>query len=78
VHLIQLGQILRDADVATAISAVVREYRLTEKQTEHALVELRVPRAASVAGIAHRAFPIHALLCNYQGKLWSEVARLSG
>jgi len=77
VHLIQLGQILRDADVANGISAIVQEYRLTEKQTEQALNELRVPRSANIAGITHRVFPPHPLLCNYQGKLWSEVARFS-
>jgi hypothetical protein len=77
VHVTQLHEILRDADVASAIYAVVHEYRLTEEQTEHALFELHVPRAAKVAGITHRAFPIHPLLCNYQGTLWSQVARLS-
>jgi hypothetical protein len=77
VHRIQLLEILRDADVANAISPIVREYRLTEDQTERALFQLQVTRAANVAGITHRAFPVHALLCNYQGRLWSEVARLS-
>jgi len=77
VHDIQLRQILRDAEVANAISAVVHGYRLTEERTERALVELRVPRAANVAGITHRAFPMHPLLCNYQGRLWSEIARLT-
>jgi hypothetical protein len=76
VHVTQLRQILRDAEVANAISVVVREYRLTEERTERALAELRVPRAANVAGITHRAFPAQPLLCNYQGQLWSEVARL--
>jgi hypothetical protein len=76
VHLIQLRQILRDAEVANAISAVVHKYRLTEERTERALAELHVPRAANVAGITHRAFPARPLLCNYQGQLWSEVARL--
>lgn len=76
-HRIQLGEILRDAEVANAISTVVREHRMSEVQTERALVELHVPRAANVAQITHRAFPKQPLLCNYQGKLWSEVARLS-
>ena len=75
-HVTQLRQILRDAEVANAISGVVRQYRLTEERTERALAELHVPRAANVAGITHRAFPIHPLLCNYQGKLWSAIARL--
>jgi len=77
VHDIQLRQILRDAEIANAISVVVHEYRLTEERTEQALAELHVPRAANVAGITHRAFPIHAQLCNYQGKLWSDITRLS-
>jgi hypothetical protein len=76
VHDIQLRQMLRDAEVANAISAVVHKYRLTEERTERALTELHVPRAANVAGITHRAFPAQPLLCNYQGQLWSEVARL--
>jgi len=75
-HVTQLRQILRDAEVANAISVVVREYRLTEERTERALAELHVPRAANVAGITHRAFPAQPLLCNYQGQLWSEIARL--
>ena len=77
VHLKQLHEILRDADVANAISLVVRGHRMSEEQTERALTELHVPRAANVAGITHRAFPIQPLLCNYQGEIWSEVARLS-
>ena len=51
-HLITLREILRDADVAHAISAVVREHRLSEDQTEQALIELHVPRAANVARIS--------------------------
>ena len=76
-HLKKLHEILRDADVANAISPVVRGHRLSEEQTERALTELHVPRAANVAGITHRAFPMQPLLCNYQGEIWSEVARLS-
>ena len=64
-HHIQLREILRDADVANAISPVVRQYRLTEDQTQRALLQLHVPRAANVACITHRAFPAQALLCNY-------------
>jgi len=77
VHLKQLHEILRDVDVANAISPVVRGHRMSEEQTTRALTELYVPRAANVAGITHRAFPIQPLLCNYQGSLWSELARLS-
>jgi hypothetical protein len=77
VHLKQLHEILRDADVAHAISLVVRGHRMSEEQTERALTELHVPRAASVAGITHHAFPMQPLLCNYQGEIWSQVARLN-
>jgi hypothetical protein len=77
VHLKQLHEILRDADVAHAISLVVRGHRMSEEQIERALTELHVPRAANVAGITHHAFPMQLLLCNYQGEIWSEVARLS-
>jgi glycerol-3-phosphate O-acyltransferase len=52
VHLITLREILRDADVAHAISSVVREHHLSEEQTEQALIELHVPRAANVARIS--------------------------
>jgi hypothetical protein len=77
VHLKQLHEILRDADVAHAISLVVRGHRMSEEQTERALTELHVPRAADVAGITHHAFPTQLLLCNYQGEIWSAVARLN-
>jgi len=77
VHLKQLNEILRDADVANAIFPVVRGHRMSEEQTEQALIELDVPRAANVAGITLRAFPMHPLLCNYQGEIWSEVTRLT-
>ena len=76
-HLKQLHEILRDADVAHAISLVVRGHRMSEEQTERALTELDVPRAANVAGITHHAFPTQLLLCNYQGEIWSAVARLN-
>jgi hypothetical protein len=77
VHLKQLHEILRDAEVANAISLVVRGHRMSEEQTERALTELHVPRAANVAGITHHAFPTQLLLCNYQGEIWSAVARLN-
>ena len=76
-HLKQLHEILRDAEVANAISLVVRGHRMSEEQTERALTELHVPRAANVAGITHHAFPTQLLLCNYQGEIWSEIASLS-
>ena len=53
-HLITLREILRDADVAHSISSVVREHRLSQDQTEQALIELHVPRAANVARIIFR------------------------
>jgi len=76
-HVKQLHEILRDAEVAHAISLVVRGHRMSEEQTERALTELHVPRAANVAGITHHAFPMQPLLCNYQGEIWSQVARLN-
>ena len=76
-HLTQLNEILRDADVANAIFPVVRGHRMSEAQTERALTELDVPRAANIAGITHHAFPTQLLLCNYQGEIWSAVARLN-
>ena len=76
-HLKQLNEILRDADVANAIFPVVRGHRMSEAQTERALTELHVPRPANVAGITHHAFPTQLLLCNYQGEIWSAVARLN-
>ena len=76
-HLKQLNEILRDADVANAIFPVVRGRRMSEAQTERALTELDVPRAATIAGITLRAFPMQPLLCNYQGEIWSEVTRLT-
>ena len=51
-HLITLREILRDADVARAISAVVREHSLSEEQTEQGLIALHVPRPANVARIS--------------------------
>ena len=51
-YLITLREILRDADVARAISAVVREHSLSEEQTEQALIALHVPRPANVARIS--------------------------
>jgi hypothetical protein len=50
-HVIQFRQIVRDAEVANAISPVVRRHRLTEEETEKFLLELRIPRAANVARI---------------------------
>ena len=51
-HLIEFNQIVRDAEVANATSPVVRRHRLTEGETEKALLELGTPRAANVARIS--------------------------
>jgi hypothetical protein len=54
VHRIEFRQIVRDAEIAYAISPVVCRHRVTEEETEKFLVELRIPRAANVAQITHR------------------------
>lgn len=54
VHRIVFRQIVRDAEIAYAISPVVRRHRLTEEETEKFLVELRIPGAANIAHITHR------------------------
>jgi hypothetical protein len=53
-HHIQFRQILRDAEVANAISPIVRRHHLTEGETEKFLLDLGTPRAASVARITDR------------------------
>ena len=53
-HRIVFRQIVRDAEIAYAISPVVRKHHLTAEETEKFLLELRIPRAANVAGITHR------------------------
>jgi len=53
-HLIEFREIVSDAEVANAISPVVRRHRLTEQETEKALLELHIPRAANVARIIFR------------------------
>jgi len=54
VHGIEFRQIVRDAEIAYAISPIVRKHHLTAEETERFLLELRIPRAANVAGITHR------------------------
>jgi hypothetical protein len=54
VHHIEFRRIVCDAEIAYAISPVVRRHRLTAEETEKFLLELRIPRAANVAGITHR------------------------
>ena len=51
-HRIELRQIIRDAEIANAISPIVRRYRLTEGETEKFLLELGTPRAANVSRIS--------------------------
>jgi len=53
-HRIVFNQIVRDAEIAYAISPIVRKHHLTAEETEKFLVELRIPRAANVAGITDR------------------------
>lgn len=50
-HQIEFRQIVRDAEIANAISPVVRRHHLTEADTEKALTKLAVPRAANIARI---------------------------
>ena len=65
-HLIQFRQIIRDAEIAYAISPVVRRHRLTEEETEKFLVELRIPRAANVARITTTNPKRELLMCGRQ------------
>jgi len=51
-HRIQLRQILRDAEVAYAISPILRRQHLTQEDAEKALLALHLPRAANVARIS--------------------------
>jgi hypothetical protein len=71
VHRIEFRQIVRDAEIAYAISPVVRRHRLTEEETEKFLLELRIPRAANVARITHR------LVVSCSQKASSELAARS-
>jgi hypothetical protein len=51
-HLIEFREVVRDAEIANAISPITRKYRLTEGDTEKFLLELGIPRAANVARIS--------------------------
>jgi hypothetical protein len=51
-HRTEFRQILRDAEVAYAISPILRRHHLTEEDTEKALLALHLPRAANVARIS--------------------------
>ena len=71
VHRIVFRQIVRDAEIAYAISPVVRRHHLTAEETEKFLLELRIPRAANVAQITHR------LVVSCSQKARSELAAQS-
>jgi hypothetical protein len=51
-HQIQFREVVRDAEIASAILPVVRKYDLTEADTEKALLKLHVSRAANIARIS--------------------------
>jgi len=53
---IQFREIIRELEVAHAISSVVLRHHLTEAQTRQALIDLNIPRAANIAEITHRAY----------------------
>jgi hypothetical protein len=53
-HWIELDQILRDAEVANAISPIVRRHQLAEHEAEKALLALHIPRATNVVRIIYR------------------------
>ena len=71
VHRIVFRQIIRDAEIAYAISPVVRKHHLTAEETKKFLLELRIPRAANVAQITHR------LVVNCSQKASSELVAQS-
>ena len=50
-HLKEFRQIVRDAEIANAISPIVHKNHLTEAEIEKVLLQLRVPRAGNVARI---------------------------
>jgi hypothetical protein len=70
-HRIEFLQVVRDAEVANAISPVVRRHRLSAEEIEKFLLELRIPRAANVAQITRR------LVVNCSQKASSELAAQS-
>ena len=49
-----LREVLRDVDVACAITAVVRKNHLTAAATTELLKQLQVPRASSVANLVEQ------------------------
>ena len=73
------NQIVRDAEIAYAISPIVGKHHLTAEETEKFLVELRIPRAANVAGITDRLVVFQSLNwpINCSQKASSELAAQS-
>jgi hypothetical protein len=74
VHRIEFRQIVRDAEIAYAISAVVRRHRLTEEETEKFLVELRISRAAN----SPESRIVWSLAVHRKGELRTRDAELIG
>jgi hypothetical protein len=62
VHLIEFRQIVRDAEIAYAISPVVRRHRFSAEETEKFLLALRIPRA----GRGSMPYEIRALGVNFE------------
>lgn len=54
-HRYHVREVLRDVEVARAISPVVRKHVLTVDQTTEYLRELAIPRAKHVAELAGRS-----------------------
>ena len=50
-HHTTVREIIRDIDIACAISAIVHERQMTHAETRDALIALHVPRAAEVASL---------------------------
>ena len=63
-HVIQLREIMRDAEVAHAVHSIVLKYLLTVEETTKALLECGVSRAANVAQISTGSFLINRYATN--------------
>ncbi len=63
-HLIQFGEIMRDAALAYAVHPIVLKYLLTADETTKALIACGVPRAANVAQISTGSFLINKYATN--------------
>jgi hypothetical protein len=71
-HNIEFRQIMRDAEIAHAISPVVRQHRLTQETTEKVLLELGIPRAANIAEIS-----VSLALLSFSGSGITPVVRVA-